>query len=155
MFAGAISFLGGTAFRWILGELFGFLKARQEFKQELELRKLDREISKDQAAARKEEIIEAANAGVKIIEAQREATHENMLDKMLASAVEGVDKLTGIPFVDAANKMVRPVMAYTAILMIVLQCVAPSYVAIAPAVMELFMAFLGLFCGGRITTTGR
>ncbi len=154
-FTGLFSFLGGTAFRWIFGEIFAFIKAKQEHKQELELRQLDRDIAKDNAIERRLEIKAAADAGVQIIQAQREATHENMLDKMLFSAVEGVDKLSGIPFVDAANKMVRPTVAYVAILMLILESLFPTHVILKAATVELFMAFLGLFCGGRISSTGR
>ena len=155
MLSGLFSFLGGTAFRWIFGEIFSYLKSQQEHKQELELRRLDREIATAQAAERRLEIKEAAAAGVTLIQAQREATHENMLDKMLASAVEGVDKLSGIPFVDGANKLVRPTVAYVAILMLVLESFFPNHIILKAATVELFMAFLGLFCGGRITSTGR
>jgi hypothetical protein len=153
--SGLLPFLGGTAFRWIFGELFSYLKARQEHKQELELRHLERDIAKDNAIERRLEIKAAAEAGVQIIQAQREATHENMLDKMLSSAVEGVDKLSGIPFVDGANKLVRPTVAYTALLMLVLESFFPTHVVLKAATVELFMAFLGLFCGGRISSTGR
>jgi len=155
MLSGLFSFLGGTAFRWVFGEVFGFLKARQEHKQEIELRRLDMEVATANSQLRKEELQAAASAGVQIIEAQREATHENMADRMLLSAVEGVEKLTGIVWVDAWNKAIRPGMATIGFLLLVLEAFFPATVIIKAATAELIFAVLGLFCGGRISNTGR
>jgi len=155
MFSAVFSFFGGTAFRWIFGEVLGFFKAKQEHEHEMALIKLNLDVERERAALRKAEIEATAAAGVKVIEAQREATHAGLMDQAFMTAVEGIDKPSGIAWIDGFNKFIRPELAQISIFLLVGHAIWPNVVRLEGVVLEVVCGVLGLFIGGRITHTGR
>lgn len=155
MITSLFSFFGGTAFRWIFGEVFGFFKARQDHAHEVALLKLNLDVERERSVLRREEIKAAAEAGVKIVEAQAEARHVELMDNAWLSAVQGIDKPSGVAWVDAFNKLIRPELAQVSILLIVGNALWPTHVVLQGVVLDVVCGALGLFIGGRITSTGR
>lgn len=150
-----ISFLGGTAFRWLFGELMGILNKEQDHRHEQDMIRLNLEAEREKSALRTAEVRAAAQAGVTVVEAQAEAAHTAVLDQAWLSAVQGIDKPSGVAWVDGWNKAIRPALASISILLIVGNAVAPSTVVLQGVVLEVVTAVLGLFIGGRISATGR
>ena len=150
-----ISFLGGTAFRWLFGELMGFLNKAQDHKHEQDMIRLNLEMDKERSALKRAELQAAADAGIKVVEAQAEAAHTAVMDQAWLSAVQGIDKPSGVAWVDGWNKAIRPALATASILLIIGNAVAPAHVVLTGVVLEVVCAVLGLFCGGRISSTGR
>lgn len=152
---GLLSFLGGTAFRWLFGEIFGFIKAKQEHAQELERMRL----SLDQEAQRhkwqQEAIAAQAAAGVKVIEAQTEASARAMSDQMLLTTMQTMGTPSGIKWIDGFNALIRPELAQVSIILLVGNAIWPQHVILTGLVGEVVCAALGLFLGGRIGATGR
>lgn len=153
--SGIISFIGGTAFRWLFGEVMGFFKARQEHKQELEMLRLNHELAAQQAQWRRDEIAAQAAAGVQVIEAKAEADDRGFANAMTLEALRQIGQQSGIAWVDAWNQSIRPLLATVAIVLIVGNAIAPAHVALTGVVLEVVCGILGLFVGGRIHATGR
>jgi hypothetical protein len=149
------TFLSSTAFRWLAGEVVGFFKAKQEHKHEIEMARVNMEIAAHQSELRRIEIESAADAGVKIIEAKSEAHREGVMDDAWLSAVQSIDKPSGIKWVDAFNKFIRPELAQISIFLVVANAIWPQHVILTGIVGEVVCGALGLFIGGRISSTGR
>ena len=156
MLSGLISFLGGTAFRWLLGELFGFLKARQEHKTELERLRLEHDQAKDRHAWQQDAIKAAAEAGIKVVEAKAAADSAAAADAAFLAAIGGVNEASRrADWIGAWNACIRPLLATVAIGLLVGQAVAPATVVLTPLVLDLICAVLGVFVGERIRVKTR
>lgn len=149
------TFLMSTTFRWLFGELFGWLNRREEHKLEMEMARLQHEQAREKREWQKEAVADAAAAGVRLIEAKREADAEAASNAQLQSAIDAVGRLTGIKWVDTLNQSVRPVMAYVALMLVVGNSFAPDKVVLSALALELCASILGVFVGGRIRVTGR
>ena len=153
--SGIVSFLGGTAFRWLFGEIIGFFKARQEHQQEMARMTLSLQQDQQRHQWQQEAIAAQAAAGVKVIEAQAVAGAQHMNDQMLLTTIEQIGKPSGVKWVDAFNAVIRPELAQVSILLLAGNALWPQHVALTGLVGEVVCAALGLFLGGRISSTGR
>lgn len=149
--SGLLSFLGGTAFRWLFGELIGFFKARQEHQQEIERMRLSLEQDAQRHQWQQEAIAAHAAAGVKVIEAQAQAAAGAAADAAFLAAVQGVGQASmRADWIGAWNAAIRPALATVGILLLVGQSLAPAHVVLSALVLELICAVLGVFVGERI-----
>jgi hypothetical protein len=153
--SGAISFLGGTAFRWLAGEALAFFKAKQEHAYEIAMRELDHKQDGQRAQWRREEIKSAADAGVQMISAKSESDARGMADSMLLETITQIGKQTGIGWVDAWNQSIRPALATASIVLLIGNAIWPGQIVLNALTMEVVCAVLGVFVGGRINATGR
>jgi len=170
MISGVISFLGGTAFRWLFGELIGFFKARQEHAQELERMRL----SLDQEAQRhrwqQEAIAAQAAAGISVVEAQAEAASSSASDAAFLAAVQGVGAAASAAgdaakrgdwigkfaaFAVALNAFIRPELAQVSIILLAASAIWPSAIVLTGIVGDVVCASLGIFVGERIRLHGK
>lgn len=111
-----LSFLGGSAFRAIWGELSSAWTKYQDHRHELELLKLQGELE-DRAHARQLESIERqASLGIKIVEAQAVAAVDKSEADAWGAAVAALNRPTGIAWLDVARGLVQPMLAYIAII---------------------------------------
>ena len=156
MFGGVLSFLGGTAFRWLFGEVIGFFKARQEHAQELERMRLSVDLERVRADLQRQAIQQAVDMGVRVIEAQSAAAAEKLAGEAFAAAVAGVNQ-AGLraDWIGAWNASIRPLLATVAIGLLVGQSLAPEHVVLSALVLELICAVLGVFVGERIRARGQ
>lgn len=153
MFSAVIAFLGSTAFKWLGGELLGLFKNWQEQRQELKMLQATHEMDRDKHQWQMEAAKLAADQGLKIIEAKSEAASRELMDTAFLRAVEGTNTKSGIGWVDGWNGAIRPALATLSIVLIGLS--AASLVDLAPSVLDVICAVLGLYVGGRINATGR
>lgn len=111
MISALLSFLGGSVFRMIWGELSSWLTAKQNHKQELELLTKQEEI----AAAtflRQQEAIKTQHAqGIEVVHVQAEVDLAKIDAGIFEKGVELTGKTTGIRWVDAWNGIIRPMLA--------------------------------------------
>ncbi len=150
-----LSFLGSASLRWLLGELLGIVKAREDRRSEVEMIRLQADLERERAERQRQAVADAAAAGVKLVEAQREASAGDFADRMTLEALQQIGRPSGVAWVDALNASVRPVMAYIALLLLAGSAIAPEHVVITGMVGEVVGGVLGLFIGGRIHATGR
>lgn len=148
------SFLGSAGLRWLVGELLGIFKAREDRKAEVEMLRLQADLERERADRQRLAVADAAAAGVKLVEAQREASASDYADKMMLEAMEQIGRPSGVAWVDALNASVRPVLAYASILLLIGNAIWPGHVVIAGTVGEVATAALGLYVGGRVHLKG-
>jgi len=110
------SFLGGSVFRALWGEISAGWTKYQDHKHELELLKLQSEI--DDAAHKRslEQLQLQSTLGIKVIEAKSEAAIDKAEADAWGLAVAGLNKPTGIAWLDIVRGLVQPLLAYIAII---------------------------------------
>lgn len=113
-----LSFLSGSVFRMIWGELSSWLTARQEHSQEIERMRLQGELDAAAHARAQEAIRLQAELGVKTIAVQAEADISRIEADGWLTAVKGTTVPTGVWLVDLWNGMIRPAVATWSIAMI-------------------------------------
>ena len=148
MISALISFLGGSAFRMIWGEVSAYLTARQEHAQELDRIKLQGEMDAAQHKRNLEAIKVQSDLGVKVIEVQRDADIDRIEAGAWAGVVESTTKMTGIRFIDIWNGCIRPLLATLAILVVVVQIAVNGFV-LSDWDRELVAAILGIYLADR------
>lgn len=149
-----ISFLGSASLRWLLGELLGIFKAREDRKAEIEMLRLQADLERERAERQRQAVQDAAAAGVKLIEAQREASAGEMQDRMMLAAVESIGRPSGIGWVDGWNGAIRPALASASILLLVGSAIWPAHIVLTGALGEVVCGVLGLYVGGRVHLKG-
>lgn len=148
MFSAFLSFLGGSAFRMIWGEISHWLTARQEHANEIERMKLQDQLDAAQHARNLEAIKVQADLGVKTIQVQSEADLSKIEAGAWGSLVESTTKPIGIKFIDTWNGAIRPFLATVAIVMVMGEIVQHGF-ALTEWDRELFGAILGIFVADR------
>ena len=120
IFSALLSFLGGSAFRMIWGEVSAWLNARQEHSFDIERMRLQGDLDAGQHQRNLEAIRVQAELGVKVIEVQRDADVAREEASAFREAVANAMRPTGIGWVDAWNSSVRPAFATVVLLLWIL-----------------------------------
>ena|SRR5574343_1567004 len=148
MFTALFSFLGGSAFRMIWGEVSAYLTAKQDHKHELERMTLQGQLDADAFARQQSAIKLQADLGIKTIAVQSEADLSRIESGAWADAVASVGRQTGIKFLDIWNGSIRPALATIAIAMICIQ-IAEHGFTLSEWERELFAGILGIYIADR------
>lgn len=115
MIEALFSFLGGSVFRMIWGEVSAWYNKRQDHAFELERLRLQTEID-DRAHQRNQEALRLqSELGIKMIEAKMEADVATAEADAFVKAMENAFKPTGWAFVDIWNGIIRPTAATIAL----------------------------------------
>lgn len=146
-----LSFLGGSAFRMLWGEVSSMLTARQQHAQELARLKLQGELDAAQHARNLEAIRVQAELGVKTIQVQAEGAVSTAEADAWRSAVDNIGKATGIWFVDAWNGCIRPAVATVCLVLWVLHVSRAGWV-LDDQGWAILGAALGLYLADRALT---
>ncbi len=146
-----ISFLGGTAFRMLWGEISSWLTARQQHGQEMDRMRLQGELDAAQHGRTQEAIRLQAELGVQTIRVQGEADIGRIEADGWRAAVESIGRPTGIWLVDLWNGVIRPLTASICLFLWV------RHVSIAGWVLDdqgwaILGAALGLYLADRTLT---
>lgn len=149
-----ISFLGSAGLRWLVGELLGIFKAREDRRAEVEMIRLQADIAREQAERQRQAVADAAAAGVKLIEAQREASAGDAADRMMLEALQQIGRPSGVAWVDGWNGAIRPALASASILLLIGSAIWPDHVIITGLLGEIAAGVLGLYVGGRVHLKG-
>lgn len=143
-----LSFLGGSAFRMVWGELSAYFTRKQEQAQEIERMKLQGELDAAVHARNIESLKLQSDLGIKSIQAQSEAAVSQIDADAWAQAVKDVGKKTGITFVDVWNGVIRPLLATLAIAAVLFEIAVNGFV-LSEWDRELFGAILGIYVVDR------
>lgn len=109
------SFLGGSVFRMLWGEISAYFSKQQDHKHEVERMRLQGELDAAQHARNLEAIKVQADMQVKVIEVAAQGEVDKTVAEAWEAAVKATATQTGIWLVDLWNGLVRPVLATTAI----------------------------------------
>lgn len=143
-----ISFLGGSAFRMVWGELSAYFTRKQENALEIERMKVQGDMEAAQHARNLESIRVQSELGVKTIQVQAEADLARLDVGAWAQAVADVGKSTGIKFLDIWNGSVRPLLATIAIAVVMFEIIKNGFV-LSEWDRELVGAILGIYVADR------
>lgn len=110
-----LTFLGGSAFRMVFGEISAFFKHKQEMKAELERMKLQNILDDAQHQRNMTAIKIQADLGVQTIRVQSDADVSKVEAEAFREAMIRASVPTGIKWVDAWNASVRPAFATLAL----------------------------------------
>lgn len=143
-----LSFLGGSAFRMVWGEVSAYFTRKQEHAQEMERMEAQGKLEADQHARNLEAMRVQSDLGIKTIQVQADADMDRMDVSAWAQAVADVGKQTGIRFLDIWNGAVRPLLATIAILVVVGEVIHNGFV-LTDWDKELVSAILGIYVADR------
>jgi hypothetical protein len=120
MFTALLSFLGGSAFRAIWGEISSFVNKRQDHAQELERLRLQAKHDAEIHQRNLEALKLQHDMGVQIIRVQGEADVARVEADAWNEAVKSVGGKSGIWIVDLWNGIIRPMLATICTALVVL-----------------------------------
>ena len=146
MFTALLTFLGGSVFRMLWGEISSWITKKQDHAQELDRMRLQGELDA-QAHARTVEMLKVqSELGIKTIEAQGEASVATLEAQAFDDVMKTAFAPTGIKFVDIWNGIIRPAAATIALGLWVAKLHAQSYamqewdIALAGTILGFFFA---------------
>ena len=111
-----ISFLGGSAFRAVWGELSAAWTKHQDHKHELALMEVQAKLDAQRHAQQQDAIKLQAELGIKVIEVRAEAHASAAEDDAWLDAVKSINRPTGHKWLDIARMSVQPLLGYIAII---------------------------------------
>lgn len=117
MFGALFSFLGGSVFRMIWGEVSEAWNKHQDHKHELESLRLQMELEAQKAQQDLERMRVASELGIKELEVKTNAEIEGKDADAFIAAMRTVNTKTGNVWIDGWNASIRPAAATTAILL--------------------------------------
>ena len=148
MISALFSFLGGSAFRMIFGEVSAWMTKKQDHAQEVERMRMQADLDAAQHARNLESIRVQADLGVKTIQVQAQAALNQVEADSWGQLVAGTARQTGIPFIDIWNGIIRPLLATLAILVVVGQIASNGFV-LTEWDRDLVAAILGIYLADR------
>lgn len=111
MLATLISFLGGSAFRMLWGELSSYFQKKQDHKFEIERMRLQGDLDAAQHERNLAAIKVQADMQVKVIEVAAQGEVEKTMANAWQEVVKATASQTGIWLVDLWNGVIRPFLA--------------------------------------------
>lgn len=119
-----LSFLGGTAFRMIWGEVSAYFTRKQEHGQELERMEAQERYAAGQHDRQQAAIRLQAELQVQVIRVQGEQALEQLDAQTFLEGVKATTVRTGVRWVDAWNAAIRPAVATWAVGMLTIESFA-------------------------------
>lgn len=143
-----ISFLGGSAFRAVWGEVASYFEKRQEHRYETDRMRLQGDLDAAQHARNMTSLKLQSDLGVKTIEVQRDADIGRMDVDAWRTAVAAVGQTTGVKFLDAWNGSIRPLLATAALVAVIVEIAVTGWL-LSEWDRELIGAILGIYVADR------
>ncbi len=149
------SFLGGSVFRMLWGEVSSWINKKQDHEHELERIRAQEAIDASQHARHLESMKVQAELGIKTIQVAADSKIAEIETDAWLEAVKGTTKTIGIKFIDAWNGVIRPFVATWAIGMITFNYATRGWVLdengwmVCSAALGIYLADRTLFKRGK------
>jgi hypothetical protein len=143
-----LSFLGGSVFRMVWGEVSAWFQKRQDHAQELDRLKLQGELDAARHGRDLERMRLQHDLGVREMQVAGDIAIEKTEAAGFFEAFKAAQVQTGIAWVDAWNAMIRPEFAQLALCLWVAKVVGQGFV-MDEYDRELSCAILGFFVADR------
>lgn len=143
-----LSFLSGSVFRMIWGEVSAWLTRKQEHAQEVERMRLQAELEDRRAERLAAGLKLQAELGIRTIEAKSEAVLAETDALAFLEGIKATAVQTGIRIIDGWNAAIRPGVATWAVVMLTLEALA-WIAALNGGTKEVIYAALGLYLADR------
>lgn len=147
MISAVLSFLGGSVFRMIWGEVSSWVNKKLEHAQEMDRMRLQADLDERAHQRRMESVRFEAEQQVKIIHVQAEAAVGQLEAEGWLEAVKATGRKVGVAWVDAWNAGIRPGLATWGIVMLTLEAFALAQINEGTA--SVIFAALGIFVADR------
>jgi hypothetical protein len=147
MISAVLSFLGGSVFRMIWGEVSSWVNKKLEHAQEMDRMRLQADLDERAHQRRMESVRFEAEQQVKIIHVQAEAAVGQLEAEGWLEAVKATGRKVGVAWVDAWNAGIRPGLATWGIVMLTLEAFALAQITEGTA--SVIFAALGIFVADR------
>ena len=145
-----LSFLGGSVFRMMWGEVASFVTKNQEHKHEKELVLLQREAEAATHSRNLENLKTQSDLGIKKVHVEHQATIEDGELEAWIEASKATGTKSGILWIDGWNQSIRPGVATIAVLSMLIEIALLGH--LTDWHREVFSAALGLFLADRSLT---
>jgi hypothetical protein len=155
MFSALLSFLGGSVFRMLFGEISSWMNKKQDHLHEMDRMRLQGELDNSQFLRNQDALRLQAELGVKLVQVQAEAVVDQIEANGWLAAVKGTTQTIGIWFIDAWNGVIRPFVATWAVIMVTLHFAQTGWVlddngwSICGAALGIYLADRSLFKRGK------
>ena len=155
MFAALLSFLGGSVFRMLFGEISSWMNKKQDHAHEMDRMRLQGELDNSQFLRNQDALRLQAELGVKLVQVKAEAVVDQIEADGWLAAVKGTTQTIGIWFIDAWNGVIRPFVATWAVIMVTLHFAQTGWVlddngwSICGAALGIYLADRSLFKRGK------
>lgn len=155
MFSALLSFLGGSVFRMLFGEISSWMNKKQDHLHEMDRMRLQGELDNSQFLRNQDALRLQAELGVKLVQVQAEAVVDQIEADGWLAAVKGTTQTIGIWFIDAWNGVIRPFVATWAVIMVTLHFAQTGWVlddngwSICGAALGIYLADRSLFKRGK------
>jgi len=145
-----LSFLGGSVFRMMWGEVSAYVTKNQDHKHEKEMLVLQQEAEVNLHARNLENLKVQSDLGIKKIYTEHQAIlEEGELDAWI-EASKATGSRTGVTWIDGWNQSIRPGVATIAVLSMLIEITLLGH--LTDWHREVFSAALGLFLADRSLT---
>ena len=148
MFSALFSFLGGSVFRMIWGEVSSFIEKRQEHAQEIERMRLQGDIDDREHARNMEALRVQSELGIKEVTVRSAAELNNLDAQGFYDAFKAAEAPSGISWVDGWNKSIRPFCATVCISLWIAALYHQGF-TVSAFDMELICTVLGFYFADR------
>jgi hypothetical protein len=152
MFSALFSFLGGSVFRMIWGEVSAAWTKHQDHKHELEALKLQADLEKAKHDQEMERLKVSSELHIKEVEVIADAEVEKLDAEAFIVAQKTLNQPTGNKIIDAWNGAIRPAAASTALL-IWWFCLYTQGFVLTEWDKELVGVILGFYFAHRVFTS--
>jgi hypothetical protein len=155
MFSALLSFLGGSVFRMLFGEISSWMNKKQDHLHEMDRMRLQGELDNSQFLRNQDALRLQAELGVKLVHVQAEAVVDQIEANGWLAAVKGTTQTIGIWFIDAWNGVIRPFVATWAVIMVTLHFAQTGWIlddngwSICGAALGIYLADRSLFKRGK------
>lgn len=155
MFSALLSFLGGSVFRMLFGEISSWMNKKQDHLHEMDRMRLQGELDNSQFLRNQDALRLQAELGVKLVQVKAEAVVDQIEADGWLAAVKGTTQTIGIWFIDAWNGVIRPFVATWAVIMVTLHFAQTGWVlddngwSICGAALGIYLADRSLFKRGK------
>lgn len=149
-----LSFLGGSVFRMLWGEISAWVTKRQDHVYEIERLKLQEQFDAAQHERNQAAIKTQAELGVRTIQVQGEQTINQLEAQGWLEAVKATAVQTGVAWVDAWNATIRPGVATWAVVMMTfaefgLYVMSENAASVCAAALGIYLADRNLMKRGK------
>lgn len=146
------SFLGGSIFRAIWGEVASAFAKYQDHKNEIESMRMQAELEAGRHSRDLERLKVVSDLGIKEIEVQSDAVIEAKEADAFIEAMKTINVKSGVSWVDGWNSSIRPAAATTALLLWWF-CLYGNGFALTEWDKELVGVILGFYFASRVLTS--
>ena len=155
MFSALLSFLGGSVFRMLFGEISSWMNKKQDHAHEMDRMRLQGDLDNSQFLRNQDALRLQAELGVKLVQVKAEGVVDQIEADGWLAAVKGTTQTIGIWFIDAWNGVIRPFVATWAVIMVTLHFAQTGWVlddngwSICGAALGIYLADRSLFKRGK------